>query len=100
MEVQYNLIHLAESKFGYSLSLTGSNKQRYTDPSPKTKVTNLHNSDLSSRKATDQLTQREIEILRLMADGLSNQAIAEHLVLSLYTVKWYIKQIFGKLHVG
>lgn len=44
-------------------------------------------------------TRREVDILRLMKEGLSNHAIAQELFLSLGTIKWYNKQIFGKLYV-
>ncbi len=47
----------------------------------------------------EELTGREIEILALMAEGLSNPEIADRLVLSVNTVKWYARQIFGKLGV-
>jgi predicted ATPase/DNA-binding CsgD family transcriptional regulator len=47
----------------------------------------------------EPLTERELEILRLIADGLSNQAIADKLILSLGTVKWYTGQIYSKLGV-
>jgi predicted ATPase/DNA-binding CsgD family transcriptional regulator len=46
-----------------------------------------------------ELTERETEILRLIADGLSNREIAQELVLSLGTVKWYARQIYNKLGV-
>jgi DNA-binding NarL/FixJ family response regulator len=45
----------------------------------------------------DELTQREREILGLMAEGRSNQGIADHLVLELKTVEGHVGQIFGKL---
>lgn len=47
-----------------------------------------------------ELTPREQEILKLLCQGFSNGAIAERLVLSLGTVKWYNKQIFAKLGVN
>jgi predicted ATPase/DNA-binding CsgD family transcriptional regulator len=47
----------------------------------------------------DPLTERELDILRLIAEGLSNGEIAEKLILSLGTVKWYNTQIFDKLGV-
>ncbi|MDX1993999.1 MAG: LuxR C-terminal-related transcriptional regulator [bacterium] len=47
----------------------------------------------------EPLTEREIDILRLMAEGLSNPEIAERLVLGTETVRWYTKQIYGKLGV-
>ena len=48
----------------------------------------------------EPLTEREQEILILIAAGLSNKQIAEELILSLSTVKWYTSQIYGKLGVG
>lgn len=47
----------------------------------------------------ERLTQRELEVLRLIGDGLSNQAIADRLVLSHGTIRWYTQQIYGKLGV-
>lgn len=47
----------------------------------------------------DDLTPREIEVLKLIADGHSNKEIAEVLVLSEKTVKNHINNIFSKLHV-
>ena len=41
-----------------------------------------------------------MEILRLIAAGRSNPEIAELLYLSLNTVKWHVKNLYGKLHVG
>jgi DNA-binding NarL/FixJ family response regulator len=45
----------------------------------------------------DELTPREIEVLALMAEGRSNQAIADRLVLELKTVEGHIRTIFSKL---
>ncbi|WP_273067051.1 LuxR C-terminal-related transcriptional regulator [Chloroflexus aurantiacus] len=47
----------------------------------------------------EPLTEREIEVLRLIAEGLSNPEIAEKLVLSVGTVKTHVKHIYGKLNV-
>jgi DNA-binding NarL/FixJ family response regulator len=48
----------------------------------------------------DVLTARELEVLRLVASGMSNQAIAEQLSLSTYTVQNHLRNIYGKLGVG
>jgi NarL family two-component system response regulator LiaR len=48
----------------------------------------------------DPLTEREVEVLRLVAQGLSNQAIADKLVLSEGTVRIHISNILGKLHLA
>ncbi|MFN8468406.1 MAG: LuxR C-terminal-related transcriptional regulator [Caldilineaceae bacterium] len=47
----------------------------------------------------EPLSEREIDILRLAADGCANGEIAAHLALSLNTVKWYNKRIYEKLAV-
>lgn len=43
---------------------------------------------------------RELEILGLLSEGLTNREIAQRLVLSPETIKWYNKQIFSKLGVN
>ncbi len=48
----------------------------------------------------EQLTQRELQVLQLAADGLSNKEIAEKLVISEKTVKNHIANIFSKLNVN
>jgi ATP/maltotriose-dependent transcriptional regulator MalT len=45
------------------------------------------------------LSDREREIVRLLDEGLSNQAIAERLVITLGTTKWHLNHIYGKLGV-
>jgi LuxR family maltose regulon positive regulatory protein len=42
---------------------------------------------ISGQSVLDPLTERELEILRLIADGLSNREIAQELVITLETVK-------------
>jgi NarL family two-component system response regulator LiaR len=46
------------------------------------------------------LTQREVEVLRLVAEGLENREIAERLVLSDATVRTHVSNILGKLHLA
>jgi NarL family two-component system response regulator LiaR len=48
---------------------------------------------------TETLTDREIEVLKLMVDGLNNAEIAERLVISLSTVKYHISNILMKFGV-
>ena len=47
----------------------------------------------------EPLSGREIEVLQLIAEGLSNREIAERLVISLSTVKGHTSKIYGKLDV-
>jgi LuxR family maltose regulon positive regulatory protein len=50
--------------------------------------------------AVDALTARELEVLLLLAQGLSNQQISARAQISMTTVKWHVKNIFAKLGVG
>ena len=58
-------------------------------------------STLLSKKRSDdplaELTPREREVLELMAEGRSNQGIADRLVITLRAVEKYVSSIFGKL---
>ncbi|RUV29895.1 helix-turn-helix transcriptional regulator, partial [Mesorhizobium sp. M7A.F.Ca.MR.148.00.0.0] len=45
-------------------------------------------------------TQREAELLRYLTEGMSNRDIAVALSVSETTVKWHLKNIFGKLAVS
>ena len=47
----------------------------------------------------DPLTDRELQILSLMADGLTDRDISQELFLALATVKWYNRRIYEKLAV-
>ena len=47
----------------------------------------------------DALSERELEVLRLVAQGLSNKAIADSLNLSEHTVKTHLANILDKLHL-
>lgn len=55
---------------------------------------------LDARAGEDGLTPRELEILRLLAEGKSNKEIAARLEIGDGTVKWFVKNILGKLGVG
>ncbi len=48
----------------------------------------------------DPLSEREIEVMKLLEEGLSNQEIAARLHISLNTVKAHLKSIYGKLGVS
>lgn len=47
-----------------------------------------------------QLTEREMEVLKLIAKGMSNNKIAEELVISENTVKGHVSNILSKLHLA
>jgi NarL family two-component system response regulator LiaR len=55
---------------------------------------------VSSVKIRDDLTDREMEVLRLLAHGRTNREIAEELVVGAETVKTHVGNILAKLHLA
>ncbi|NTU83767.1 MAG: helix-turn-helix transcriptional regulator [Chloroflexales bacterium] len=66
---------------------------------PATSATALSPAALGLAPLVEPLSARELEILRLIAGGHSNQAIADALIIALGTVKKHINNIYGKLAV-
>jgi ATP/maltotriose-dependent transcriptional regulator MalT len=54
----------------------------------------------SSSIYPDGLTTREVEVLKLVAQGLSNAEIAEQLIISLLTVKAHMRSLYNKLGIS
>ena len=48
----------------------------------------------------EPLTPREVEVLQLLSEGLSNKLIAGRLGVSEHTAKFHVAAILGKLHAG
>jgi DNA-binding NarL/FixJ family response regulator len=63
-------------------------------------VKEIHGDRRKVVNAFSELTGRELEVLRLVAAGMSNHAIAEALVISEKTVKSHITNILNKLHLA
>jgi len=86
---------LAMSSHGLFLSMLQSSPELSAAEDP------LPSDDAqSSPEMEEPLTDRELEVLALMAKGLSNKEIAEHLIIALSTVKVHVKHIFAKLKVN
>jgi LuxR family maltose regulon positive regulatory protein len=54
----------------------------------------------ANQSLIDPLTNRELEVLQLIADGLTNRQIGDKLVISTGTVKYYTSHIYRKLQVS
>ncbi|MBN1304239.1 MAG: response regulator transcription factor [Anaerolineales bacterium] len=61
---------------------------------------NIRGEDKDDQPLYTDLTERELEVLKLIANGLTNSQIAEKLVISENTVKGHVSNILSKLHVA
>lgn len=59
----------------------------------------LRGEDSGESQLFNDLTERELAVLKLIASGLTNSQIAEKLVISEYTVKGHVSNILSKLHL-
>jgi NarL family two-component system response regulator LiaR len=63
-------------------------------------IQELHGTKRDEFNPFTNLTNREMEILKLIANGLSNSEIAGQLVISVHTVKGHVTNILSKLHLA
>jgi DNA-binding NarL/FixJ family response regulator len=60
----------------------------------------LSTSPAKAVPSSADLTAREVEVLRLVAQGLTDAQVAQHLVVSPRTVNWHLNGIYSKLGVS
>jgi DNA-binding NarL/FixJ family response regulator len=82
-------VHAGESMLHPAIARRVIN--RFAQPEKEAKTVHI---------ALDQLTEREIEVLKLAAKGMSNRGIAEELIISDRTVQTHLTNIFNKMGVG
>lgn len=77
-----------------------ANRESLLGPSIAQKVIRqFAGMDRAQGQLVDELTAREVEVLRLIAEGLGNKEIARRLIISEKTVKNHINNILSKLHL-
>lgn len=70
------------------------------DPSIARKIMREIQEEPSIKLTTDPLTARELEVLQLLAKGLSNEEIADRLVVAEVTIRTHISHLLAKLHLA
>src|SRR5882762_8334544 len=83
-------VNEAESEYAQQLLCGFTPEKSWIEPPNQASTGRVHVGEFS---------HREVDILELAASDVPNREIARRLVLSEHTVKWYWKQIFGKLNV-
>ena len=71
----------------------------FGQPSATSQSTTISHLPPAIGQMVEPLSERELEVLRLVADGASNPEIAQELVIAVNTVKKHVNSIFGKLGV-
>jgi len=88
-------LRLLISDFRFSIGKTLPHLQTYL--SKLLGAFQIENPQSKTENIVEPLTERELQVLRLVANGCSNQDIADQLVVALGTVKSHLSNIFGKL---
>jgi LuxR family maltose regulon positive regulatory protein len=93
------MAHLLAAACGMMPDYTVKLLAAFETAKPKDEDTSVLPQALPAQPLSEPLSQRELEVLRLMAQGLSNRQISERLFLALSTVKGHNQIIFSKLQV-
>ncbi len=76
------------------------NGESYIQPNMASLLFKKINGELDSQDKHNKLTKREIEVLKLITQGLLNKEIADQLCISEKTVKNHVSNIFKKIEVS
>ena len=93
----YILKNVSADRLAEVIRMTYSNMPTF---SPEVAAILMDSPQKTEQEALNQLTQRELEVLNMIAEGLTNYEISNQLHLSKNTIKNHVGNILGKLGVG
>ena len=68
-------------------------------PEVARRVVSMFQKAVPPRSSESGLSERELQVLRLLADGHSYKTCADHLTISIDTIRFYVRRIYERLHV-
>jgi LuxR family maltose regulon positive regulatory protein len=83
----------------YVTKLLSALRKEHEEKSQRRKLSSVSSTSHPLQSLVEPLSERELEVLGLLANGFSNKEIANALVISLETVKKHLKNVYGKLGV-
>jgi LuxR family maltose regulon positive regulatory protein len=94
----YEILSRAET-LSHGIAADYARRLLGTFPIVEPEQTGPSKTQATKSELVEPLTERELEVLKLIAEGLTNLEIATSLFLSLHTVKVHTRNIYGKLGV-
>jgi two-component system, NarL family, nitrate/nitrite response regulator NarL len=82
----------------YAIKLVGQGR-KYYDPTILDLMMETSNEAINNDRFVEQLTPKEVEVLKLLGMGLTNRQIAHELFVTEYTVKKHVSQVLAKLEL-
>jgi predicted ATPase/DNA-binding CsgD family transcriptional regulator/predicted negative regulator of RcsB-dependent stress response len=92
--------HVFQTERNQGRALTQEQALALLEPLAPTMQSTPMFTPIPSQPYPNELTAREVEVLRLVAQGLSDSAVAERLVISPRTVQGHVRSIFNKIQVN
>ncbi|NCC36414.1 MAG: response regulator transcription factor, partial [Chloroflexia bacterium] len=97
--ISYLLKDISPEELAHAIRAAQRN-EAVLHPEVATKLMQEFSSPRPNEPPVDQLTPREMDVLRLVARGMSNKEIAEALIISEKTTKTHLSNILSKLHLA
>jgi NarL family two-component system response regulator LiaR len=97
--ISYLLKDISPEELAHAIRAAQRN-EAVLHPEVAAKLMQEFSTPRSSETPVDQLTPREMDVLRLVAKGMSNKEIADTLIISEKTCKTHISNILSKLHLA